>query len=168
MATVYVREYNGKKHYFVNYAVDGKRDQRRIGTNKRQAQRVLREVENKLAAKDPLLSLLKKDGLSLEMWEQEYLQHSQARKTDAAHERDKTILKFIIAWRCRNVDDLINFLLPFFKLEGTIIQRTRQAKSMLDQCLFAAAITRIHGPHLGHGHVRLVDEQQEILWKEIV
>jgi len=82
MATIYAREYNGKKHYFLNYAVDGKRVQRKIGTDKRLAERVLRAVEKKVAARDPVLSLLKKDGLSLDSWEEEYLQHSKAQKSE--------------------------------------------------------------------------------------
>ncbi len=98
MATIYVREYNGKKHYFVNYAVDGKRVQRKIGTDRRQAERVLREVVKKVAAKDPLLSLLKKDGLTLEDWRKEYLQHSEARKTKDGHERDQDIFRLLVPW----------------------------------------------------------------------
>ena len=58
-------------------------------------------------------------------------------------------------------------MLEFLKRQRTIVQRRRQAKSILDQRFFARAVARIHAAQLRNRLVRFVDEHQKVARKII-
>ena len=53
------------------------------------------------------------------------------------------------------------------EVEGTVIERARQTKAVLDQGQFPRAVPRVLAAHLGHGHVGLVDHHQEVVGEEV-
>lgn len=93
MPTIYTRVYGGKTHYFLNYSLHGKQVQRRVGTDRRVAEQVLREVRARIAAKDPMISLLAATHLQpiQEFFEKHYLPYVLAHKTSMVYKSEKSI-----------------------------------------------------------------------------
>ena len=58
-------------------------------------------------------------------------------------------------------------LLKLREIERPIIQRRRQAESVVNQALFSRLVARVHRPHLRNRHVRLINNHQKVLWKII-
>src|SRR5262249_40573489 len=63
--------------------------------------------------------------------------------------------------------DLIEPLFPFVEPQRPIVERTGQPKAVFDQCDLAAMIARKHAAKLWQSNVRLIDNEQHVLWKEI-
>ena len=74
---------------------------------------------------------------------------------------------FKVGWRCADVNHLMDALLKLRKIERPIIQRRRQAESVVNQALFSRLVARVHRSHLRNRHVRLINNHQKILWKII-
>ena len=55
--------------------------------------------------------------------------------------------------------------LEFVELKRPVIERRRQAKTVIDQIFLARAVTFVHAPHLANADVRLIDEHQGIRWQ---
>ena len=82
--------------------------------------------------------------------------------------RPQQLMVFLIRARCRgDKEQLIDMLLKFLKTEGAVIQGGGQAETIIHQGLFPGPVSVVHGADLGDGHVRLVDNDQEIPVKEI-
>lgn len=55
----------------------------------------------------------------------------------------------------------------FFKTKGTVVQCRRQTKAIVYQGIFARAVSCIHAPNLGNGHVGLIYNDKEVIRKEV-
>ena len=75
--------------------------------------------------------------------------------------------KFIISWRSRNVNCLMNMLVELIKSKWAIVQCAWKTKTMLNQNFFTGAITVVHSPNLRQCHVRFVNQKQPIVRKII-
>jgi len=98
MASIYVRTSGSREVYCVQYRVDGKRYSRVVGTNRKEAERVLREVERKLARRDPVLDAKRRLRTQIpvtDYFEKEYLPWSETNKQRGGYERDRTIVTFL-------------------------------------------------------------------------
>ncbi len=62
-----------------------------------------------------------------------------------------------------DVDGLVHNLLEFFERQGAVVQGRRKPKAVIDQGHLARSVAAKHGADLGHGHVTLVHEQEEVL-----
>ena len=69
----------------------------------------------------------------------------------------------VLAGGGRHVDHLIEPLLKFLKLEGTVVKGAGQAEAVVHQGGLSCPVTVVHGVDLGKGHVTLVNEQDEVL-----
>ncbi len=96
MATLRQRELDKKKVYYIDYRISGKRYRKHVGTNRREADAVLREIRRRLAARDPVMDARERArDLSIEDYSQEYLDHSEGRKSGKGHERDRSIIRML-------------------------------------------------------------------------
>ncbi len=59
------------------------------------------------------------------------------------------------------------FCFPLVELQRPVVERAGQPEAVLDQRRLAAVVAGEHAAHLRHRDVRLVDEQQVIVGKEI-
>ncbi|MBA7674690.1 hypothetical protein ES703_82911 [subsurface metagenome] len=91
----------------------------------------------------------------------------QPGRTDKLLHHLLVMLFFVGSRCCRGVDSLFDPRLELVKTERAIIQRRRQAEAVVHQGLLAGAVTVEHAIKLGDGHVRFVDDQQEII-REVV
>ena len=71
--------------------------------------------------------------------------------------------QFPLAGRGRDVDCLVELLLPFVKLQRPVVHGAGEAEAMVDERRLPALVTGVHSPDLRHGDVRLVDEEQVFL-----
>ena len=96
MATLRQRTTATKTTYYIDYRISGKRYRKHVGTNRREAEAVLREIRRKIAAKDPILAAKERSAeLPIEDYFKEYLDYSAGRKSVEGHERDQTIIKML-------------------------------------------------------------------------
>ncbi len=72
-----------------------------------------------------------------------------------------------LARSSRDEEDLWSALHELLKAKGAVVQCGRQPEAVLHQHRLAAAVPLVHAVQLRHGHVRLVDEDQEVLGKEV-
>ena len=69
--------------------------------------------------------------------------------------------------RGADVNRLVLERLKFLEAQRPVVQRARQAKTVLDQHRLARAVALVHAADLGHRRVRFVNDQQVIFRKEI-
>ena len=94
MATLRQRTLENKTVYYIDYRISGKRHRKHVGTNRREAEAVLREIRRRLAARDPVMAAKERTkDVSIEDYFKEYLEHSEGRKSAKGHERDETIIR---------------------------------------------------------------------------
>ena len=62
-----------------------------------------------------------------------------------------------------DIDHLIDPLGELLKVQRTVVKGAGQPEAVVHQGGFPGPIPGVHGPHLGEGHVALVDEQKKIL-----
>ena len=67
------------------------------------------------------------------------------------------------AGRGRGVDRLVDVVLELLELQRAVVQGRGQAEAVVDQHFLARAVAVVHAADLRKGHVRLVDEHQEIV-----
>ena len=72
------------------------------------------------------------------------------------------LAQFVLGGRGRNVDDLVDPLLKLLKCQGAVIKGRRQTKAVVHQGNFARPIPSVHRAKLGHSHMRLVHDDEEI------
>ena len=73
----------------------------------------------------------------------------------------------ILSGRSGHEQHLINLIFKFLKIQRTVVQCRRKAKAVINQSLFAAAIAVVHRTDLRNRHVRLIDDNEKIIRKEI-
>ena len=61
----------------------------------------------------------------------------------------------------------MNVALKLLTAERTVIKRTRQTKTIIDQHLLTCSVTIVHALDLPHSHVTLVNHDKKIIWEEI-
>ena len=96
--------------------------------------------------------------------------HIRIQQTGRAYDlfrAEQFMFLLILAGRRRDEHDLINSLLKFREVERTVIEGTRKAESVVDQCHLSASVTVIHGTDLRNCHMRLVHDNKEIIPKII-
>ena len=55
----------------------------------------------------------------------------------------------------------------FFSAQRTVVQGRRQAEAIINQHLLARAVPIVHTPNLSHGHVTLINHNQEIIREKV-
>lgn len=136
----------------VQYRVAGKRYSKVVGTNKKEAEKVLKEVERKLAARDPVLDARERlrSQISVKAYFKAYLSYSEANKRKGGHERDQTIVKFLVAFLeaegYRWLPDVDPLVLENYKIE----LRKRGSVENANRHLHTLRHSFNHAVHLGH------------------
>ena len=69
---------------------------------------------------------------------------------------------FILPGGGRNIDDLVYSLFKFLKFQRTVIKGAGQAEAVVHQRGLAGPVPVVHGPHLGEGHMALIDEEDKV------
>ena len=72
------------------------------------------------------------------------------------------VLDLVGPGRRRDEDHLRHELHELVEVERTVVERARQAEAVLDQGLFARAVTGVLAADLGYRHVGLVDHDEEV------
>ena len=81
--------------------------------------------------------------------------------------RPKQLMLFFIRSRRRNEHHLIDPLFKFFKIQRSVIQRRRQTEAIIYKCLLPGTVTRIHTSNLRDCHMRLIDNNQIVIFKKV-
>ena len=82
----------------------------------------------------------------------------QARRTDDLLDEGLAGTFLVIAWRCRNVDELRNARFEFVEAQRTVIETAGQPETMLRQRDFTRAVPFMHAANLRNRHVALIDD----------
>ena len=70
--------------------------------------------------------------------------------------------------RCgRGVDHLIDPLLELLEAQGAVVQCRWESEAVLHQRLLARAVAVVHPRKLGDGHMRFINEEQEVIGEVI-
>ena len=91
----------------------------------------------------------------------------QARRPDDLLDLLLAHCLLVVTGRRRNVDELRYALLELIKAQGTVVERRRQTKAMVDKGYLARAIALIHTTHLRHSDVALVNDAEHVLGKVV-
>ena len=75
--------------------------------------------------------------------------------------------QLVVARGRRQVDGLVDPVGELLPLQRAVVHRRRQPEAVLHQRPLAAHVALVHAADLRHGHVRLVDDQQEVV-REVV
>lgn len=75
--------------------------------------------------------------------------------------------ELVLAGRRRQIDGLADALRELLPLEGTVVQGRGEAEAVVDEGALAGGVALVHRADLGHGHVRLVDDEEEVV-REVV
>ena len=89
------------------------------------------------------------------------------RGADDLLHRGVAVLAFVGAGRCAGEEHLADALPEFRELQRPVVQRARQAKAIIHQCLLAAAVASVHTADLRQRHVALIDDEQVII-REVI
>ena len=73
--------------------------------------------------------------------------------------------QLVVGRRGADVDGCVDQALKFVEFQGTIVERGRQAKTVIYQILLARTVAAVHGVHLRQGYVALVHHQQKVFRK---
>ena len=95
------------------------------------------------------------------------LRVEQARGADDLLHHLLGALHLVGPGRGGDVDGLRDALLKFMELQGTVVERRRQAEAVVHQRALAGGVAVVHGAYLRDGGVRFVDEEDEVLGKVI-
>ena len=77
------------------------------------------------------------------------------------------MVRLVGAGRGRHKGNLLDAPLKLVKHQRAVIKGRREAEAVIHQRVLAGAVTRVHAPYLGDGHVALIDEADEVL-REVV
>ena len=72
-----------------------------------------------------------------------------------------------VARRGRHEHALVDALEHFLEAQRTVVARARETEAVLDQFVLAAQVAEVLAVQLRHGHVALVDDEQEVV-REVV
>ena len=75
--------------------------------------------------------------------------------------------EFVGAGSCGDVDDLAGSGLELFEAEGAVVHCAGQAEAVVDEVLFAGAVTVPHAVELRDGYVGFVDEEEVVVGEVI-
>ncbi len=89
------------------------------------------------------------------------------RADDLLHDLAAGALELLGGRRGAHGDDLPDALAELVVGQRAVVQRGGQAEAVVDQDLLARPVAEAHPPHLGQGHVRLVDDEQEVVRKVV-
>ncbi len=84
------------------------------------------------------------------------------RANDLFHHFLSCLLEFVIPGGGRYVDHLMDAVLEFGEIEGTVVQCGGKPETVFDQCFLSRPITPVHPHQLGNGDVTFVYDQEEI------
>ncbi len=73
----------------------------------------------------------------------------------------------VLAGRRGEVHGLADAVLELVPPQRPVVEGARQSEAMLDQRALAGRIALVHGADLRHGHVRLVDHDEEVVGKVV-
>ena len=77
------------------------------------------------------------------------------------------VLLLVRARSRAHIDDLPDHRVPLGEGQGTVVECRRQPKPVLHQGNLAGAVALVHAVDLGHGDVRLVDDDERVVGEEI-
>ena len=77
------------------------------------------------------------------------------------------VIRLVRTGGCRDEDGLVDAILKLFELQRTVIACRRQAEPVIDQMVFARHLAVEHRVQLRQRHVRLVNEQQVVVWEVV-
>ena len=86
--------------------------------------------------------------------------HQAGGANDLLHLPAPGLLQLIGTRGGGDIDQLVHPGLELFETEGPVVQGRRQAKAVIDQGLFAGAVSPVHPLELGDGDVGFVDDHQ--------
>ena len=86
---------------------------------------------------------------------------------DLFHHDPFGLLQLIVGRGGRDVDGLVEHVVELLKAQRAVVERRRQAESVLHEILLAGPVATVHGADLRHADVTLVDDEQEIFREEV-
>ena len=92
----------------------------------------------------------------------------KARGADELLDDDTFALGELIFGRRRaDIEDAWGEVIELLELQRSIVQRSGQAEAILHEARLTRAVTAVHRMDLWHGHVALVDDEEEVI-REVV
>ena len=92
------------------------------------------------------------------------LRVNQSRRADdLLDDLSAGLFQFEFAGSGGDEDHLVPHLLEFLEFQRAIVHGAGKAEAVIDQHLLALAVAVVHRVDLRHGHMRFIDDQQEIL-----
>ena len=73
------------------------------------------------------------------------------------------LVELVVARGRREVDRLADPVEELLPAQRPVVHRARQPEAVVDQVALAGHVAFVHPADLGHGHVGLVDDEQEVL-----
>jgi site-specific recombinase XerD len=171
MARLY--QWKGKKgatHWYVDYALDGRRIRKRVDTNKHLAELALADIRVKLERRELGFQVKDKD---VDAFIQEYLQYAKTNKSPASHSRNDIVLRhfraFIKADRLRGITHAMIEAYKAQRLEGgtnasTINTELNTIKAFLNRAVSLGYLP--HNPCSQVKKLKLARKQVRFLNKE--
>ena len=83
------------------------------------------------------------------------------------HHHTLALLQLVVGRGRADVDGLANHALELVVLERTVVEGGGQSEAVLHEGHLSGAVAAVHGAHLGHRHVALVDHEQEVV-REVI
>ena len=83
------------------------------------------------------------------------------------HHDTLTLLQFVFRRGRTHINHLLGHLLELLERKRTVVHGCRQTEAVFHQIRLAGPVAAIHGPYLWHADVAFVDDNQEILRKEV-
>ncbi|CAB4874113.1 unannotated protein [freshwater metagenome] len=87
----------------------------------------------------------------------------ETRRTDDLFDDAVDNTHLVFAGCCRKINLLTNSVQKLWPFEWSIVESAGKAKTVFDQCSLARRVAFIHGTDLWHGHVRFVNDDDEIV-----
>ena len=92
----------------------------------------------------------------------------KARGADELLDDDAFALgELIFGRRCADIEDAWGEVVELLELQRSIVQRSRQAEAVLHEARLTRAVTPVHRMDLWHGHVALINDEEEVI-REVV
>ena len=95
------------------------------------------------------------------------LRIQQSRRADDLLRTQEFVLFLVLRRCCRNKHHLIDIGFKFREVKRPVVQRGRQTESIIHQRRLSCAVAVIHTADLRDRHMRLIDDDQKIILKEV-
>ena len=82
---------------------------------------------------------------------------------DLVHAHALGTFKFVVGRRGGDIDSLIGLCHKLVVGQRTVVARSRQAETVVDEVVFARTVAAVHGTNLRYGDVALVHDEQHVL-----